>query len=162
MNSLIVYYSRYGNTKKLAEVIAEVLGSSGSARVLGTDQIQPAHLDDVDLVVVGSPTHYQNLPEPVQSVLAGLRRGLLAGKSVAAFDTSRKTWTPLMLFTAAHRLLPKLRKLGGKPIAPPETFLVDQDNLLCDGEIDRARAWGDAIVKQLKRQGVTRTPARVS
>ena len=162
MNSLIIYYSRYGNTKKLAETVTGVLGSSGSARVVGVDQIEPAHLDEANLVVVGTPTHYQNLPEAVRSALTGLQRGLLAGKSVAAFDTSRKTWAPLMLFTAAHRLLPRLRKLRGKPIAPPETFLVDKDNLLCDGEIDRATAWADAILKQVKRHGVARTPARVS
>jgi flavodoxin len=106
---------------------------------------------------MGSPTYYQNLPKAFRPVLEMLPKRALKGKAVAAFDTSLKMWGPIMLMTAAHRLLPKLRKLGGKKAVPPETFLVKNNNvepegeidLLCDGELERAREWAGAILKQV-------------
>lgn len=158
MNTLIVYFSKFGNTKKVAETIAETMTRAGDARVISIDQLTASDLDQVDLVVMGSPTHYQNLPKAVRSVLKTLPRGILVGKSVAAFDTSLKMWGPLMLLTAAHRLLTKLRKLGGKRVVGPETFLVEKSelrhdgeiDLLYDGEIERAKEWAVAILKKLE------------
>jgi flavodoxin len=158
MKTLIVYFSKFGNTKKVAETIAETMTRAGDARAISIDQLTASDLDQVDLVVMGSPTHYQNLPKAVRSVLKTLPRGILVGKSVAAFDTSLKMWGPLMLLTAAHRLLPILRKLGGKRVVKPETFLVEKSDsqhkgeidLLYDGEIERAEEWAVAILKKLE------------
>jgi flavodoxin len=162
MKTLIVYFSKFGNTKKVAETIAETMTRAGDARVISIDQLTASDFDEVDLVVMGSPTHYQNLPKAVRSVLKTLSRGILVGKSVAAFDTSLKMWGPLMLLTAAHRLLPILRKLGGKRVVGPETFLVEKSelqhdgeiDLLYDGEIKRAKEWAVAILKQLETQRI--------
>jgi flavodoxin len=146
MNSLVIYYSKFGNTRSIAEAIAETLGAAGPARALSIDQVHTADFDEVDLVVMGSPTHYQNLPKVVRPVLKALPRKILAGKSVAAFDTSLKMWGPIMLLTAAHRLLPRLRRLGGKRVVRPETFLVEGNGPLCDGELERAREWAAAML----------------
>jgi flavodoxin len=162
MKALVVYFSKFGNTKKVAEAIAETMGRAGDARTISIDQLTTSDLDKVDLVVMGSPTHYQNLPKAVRSVLQTLPRGILLGKYVAAFDTSLKMWGPLMLLTAAHRLLTKLRKLGGKRVVGPETFLVEKSDHQPDGEIDllykgeteRAKEWTVSILKQLEMQGI--------
>ncbi len=153
MNSLVVYFSLYGNTRRLAEIIAEELQTAGVARVVSLDQLKPENLRDVDLVVMGSPTHIQNVPKAVRAALAQLPRRCLAGTKVAAFDTSLRMWGPLMGMTAAHGLLRRLRKLGGKRIVRPETFLVKavdvkpegEFDLLCEGELERAREWAAAI-----------------
>jgi flavodoxin len=158
MKTLVVYFSKFGNTRKVAEAIAQTLMQAGDARAISIDQLTASDLSDVDLVVMGSPTHYQNLPKEVRAVLEKLPKRTLAGKYVAAFDTSVKTWGPLMRLTAAHRLLSKLRKLGGKQIARPETFLVRKSDvhpdgeidLLCNGEIERAREWASAISERLE------------
>jgi hypothetical protein len=77
---------------------------------------------------------------------------------VAAFDTSVEAWGPLMRMTAGRRLLPKLRKLGGKPIARAETFLVvrgedpesgERQDALVEGELERARMWAASILEQI-------------
>lgn len=47
MDSLVVYYSETGNTEKIAEAIAEGLGSS--ARMVDDE--------DADFVVIGTPVH---------------------------------------------------------------------------------------------------------
>jgi flavodoxin len=107
---------------------------------------------------MGSPTHYQNLPKTFRAVLDGLPGGVLTGKPVAAFDTSLKTWGPLMRLTAGNRLRSKLRKLGGKPVVKAETFLVGErdrelegeQDLLYQGEIERAKEWAGDILNRLE------------
>jgi flavodoxin len=153
MKSLVVYYSLYGNTRRLAEAIGEELQTAGAARVVSLDQLRPEDLADADLVVMGSPTHIQNVPKAVRAALAQLPRRSLAGRGVAAFDTSLKMWGPLLSMTAAHGLLRRLRKLGGKRLVGPETFFVKavdtkpegEFDLLVEGELERAREWAAAI-----------------
>ena len=170
MNALVVYYTHFGNTKKVAETIAETLAQAGTARAVPIDGLSAADLEGVDLLVAGSPTHYQNLPKAVRAALEVLPRRALRGGprsrggprargvQVAAFDTSVQAWGPLMRMTAGRRLLPRLRKLGGKPVARPETFLVlrgedpesgERQDALVEGEVERARAWAASILEQI-------------
>lgn len=160
MKTVVVYFTKFGNTRKVAEAIAGRLADAGEARALSFEELTASDLEEADLVVMGSPTHYQNLPKEVRAVLDTLPRKCLAGKKVAAFDTSVETWGPLMRMTAAHRLRSKLRKLGGKPIAKAETFLVErgtspedeevrQDALL-EGELERAPAWAEMLLQALE------------
>jgi flavodoxin len=150
MNALLVYYSKFGNTQEVAEAIAEELQSAGSVRTLSTDQLTADDMRGIDLAVMGTPTHKMNLPEAVRPILEQLPRGILRGVPVATFDTSYKMSAFLARFTAAKRLRQKLRKLGGKPIVPAETFHVtEREGPLYDGEIERARRWASSILEQL-------------
>jgi len=88
MNSLVVYYSKFGHTQKVAAAVADALGSEGAVRVISADRLTASELKGADLVVMGSPTHKMNLPEAVQPVLEALPKRILRGASVAAFDTS--------------------------------------------------------------------------
>ncbi len=38
-NTLVVYFSKFGNTQKVAEAVAETLESEGAVRVISTDQL---------------------------------------------------------------------------------------------------------------------------
>jgi flavodoxin len=150
MKALVVYYSKFGNTQKVAEAIAGTLGSGGTARTVPMDEMAISDLAGSDLVVMGSPTHRMNLPEAVRPLLANLPKRTLGRTSVAAFDTSYKMSSWLARFTAARKLDKGLRKLGGKRIVPPETFhVVDSEGPLYDGEIERAQGWAGSILDQL-------------
>jgi flavodoxin len=154
MNALIVYFSKFGNTKMVAEAVAEPLTAKASVRVISSDQLTPADLENVNLVVMGSPTHKMNLPEAVRPALDSLPRRVLSGTPIAAFDTSYKLSWWLAYFTAARRLAKKLRKLGGKQILPPETFHVkEREGPLYAGEIERAHTWGKSILEQVEARG---------
>ncbi len=151
MNALVIYFSKFGNTKKIAQAIAEALKSEGTVQVIGVDQLTTSHFHEVDLVVMGSPTYRMNLPEAVRPVFETLPKHILSGTSVAAFDTSYKMSAFLTRFTAAKRLAKKLRKLGGKRIVPPETFhVVGKEGPLYDGEIERAKKWAETILGQFE------------
>lgn len=154
MNTLVVYFSKFGHTRMVAESIAEEIGSAGPVRLLSSDQLKASDLENVDLVVMGSPTHRMNLPEAVRSVFEGLPKRILRGKPVAAFDTSYKMSPILARFTAAKKLAHKLRKLGGKQIVKPETFfVVGREGPLYEGEIERAREWSGIILARLDGKG---------
>ena len=147
---LVVYFSKFGNTRKVAEAIAERLQPEGSVRLVSMDRLTVSDLDGVDLVVMGSPTHRMNLPEEIRPVFEALPRRVLRGAPVAAFDTSYKLSAWLARLTAAHKLARKLRRLGGKRVVPPETFhVVESEGPLYDGEIERAKAWAELILGRI-------------
>jgi flavodoxin len=154
MNALVVYHSEFGNTRQVAAAINEVFQDAGPARTLPADQLTPATLEDVDLLVMGTPTHKMNLPEAVRPLFDRLPRRALRGVSVAAFDTSYEMSALLARFTAAKRIDRELRKLGGERLVPPETFHVQQhhEGPLLDGELERARRWARSILTQCDGQ----------
>jgi flavodoxin len=152
MNALVVYHSQFGNTQQVAEAIAEVFQGAGAARALSADRLAAAELQDVDLMVMGTPTHKMNLPQALRPVFEELPRRILRGVTIAAFDTSYRMSALLARFTAAKRVDRKLRKLGGKRLVPPETFHVEDNHEgpLYDGEIERARIWAQTILAKYR------------
>jgi flavodoxin len=153
MDALVVYHSQFGNTRQVAEAVVEVFQGAGAARNLSAERLTAADLQEVDLVVMGTPTHKMNLPQAVRPVLENLPRRILRGVPIAAFDTSYKMSAFLARFTAAKRVDRKLRKLGGKRLVPPETFHVEEhhEGPLYDGEIERAKGWAQTILAEYGR-----------
>jgi flavodoxin len=146
MNTLVIHYSKFGNTQRVAEAIATELGLNGPVRVLSQDELSPEDLQQADLVIMGSPTHRMNLPEDVRFKLGSLPKRILRGKKMAAFDTSYKMSRWLTPLTASKKLVRKLKKLGGKRVVPPETFhVVGKEGPLYDGEIERAQNWARLV-----------------
>lgn len=151
MNSLVVYYSKFGNTQKVAEAIGEVLEATGTVRVIDSGKLDESGLKGVNLVVMGTPTHRMNLPEEVKAAFGTLPRRILKRVPVAAFDTSYKMSWWLSRLTASRKLIRKLRKLGGRRIVLPETFyVIARDGPLYDGEMDRAKVWATLILKRVE------------
>lgn len=65
LKAVIVYWTRTGNTKKLAEAIAAGLSDAGA-------EVEIAHIDSVpedlgDLVVIGTPVHFWNAVPKIRS-----------------------------------------------------------------------------------------------
>lgn len=154
MKTVMVYFSKFGNTRRVAEAIAETVSRAGEVRVVDIDQLSGVDWEGVGLVVVGSPTHAFTVPQAVRSVLGAQPQGILAGKSVAAFDTTVRAW-PFRHLRASPKLLRWLRRLGGTPVAKPETFFVAMrgapeaggTDLLETGEIDRAHQWAARLLE---------------
>jgi flavodoxin len=150
MNALVIYFSKFGNTQKVAETIAEELEREASVKVISSDELTTQALGNVDLVIMGTPTHNMNLPKSVKPVFERLPRRFLPKTPIAAFDTSYKLSAFLSRFTAAKKLTRKLRKLGGKRIVPPETFhVMEREGPLYECELERAREWTRLILDKL-------------
>ena len=165
MRSLIVYESIYGNTRDVALAIAEGLSRYGTVEVREVGEApNPA---DHELIVVGGPIHAWGMPseltrkgardeavqhgaDPVSKGI-GVREWIASlpnprpGTAAAAFDTAMHA--PLGLHGSAAR--PEARRLaahGYRVVGAPEHFFVKaKEGPLVDGELARARAWGESV-----------------
>lgn len=162
MRALMVYESMFGNTRTIAEAIAEGLTVDGVAvEVTEVGDAPPAPDEEVGLVVVGGPTHAFGLSRrstrasagekthgPTVSSDIGIRDWLddLPHRSramAAAFDTHIDKRVPGSAARSAERLL---RRHGFGIALPAESFFVsDLEGPLVDGEVERARRWGGQL-----------------
>jgi flavodoxin len=169
MNAIVVYESVYGNTRAVAEAIAEGLGE---VPVLSVHEAAPLG-GTFDLLVVGGPTHIHGMAtdrsrqvavdaaekdgashiDPHATDGPGLRAWLrdLVPDSIhhaAAFDTrlDRSMW---FTGTAARGIAKRLTRRG-IDVADTASFLVtDSEGPLEAGELERARAWGAKLAQSL-------------
>jgi len=88
---LVVYYSRSGNTEKMAEIIADAMNEAE----LPTDckAVSDVKIDDLlaaDAIVVGSPTYYGHMAGSIKQMFddSVSRHGRLDGKVGAAFSSA--------------------------------------------------------------------------
>ena len=174
MRALIVYESVFGNTHRVAEAIARGLGRWPDAEVsvAPVDEVGPEDLADLDLLVVGGPTHVHGLarratrhggveqeheraaaearPEheiDPQAYGEPLRAWLDAlgpapGEAQAAAFDTRFDGPRLLTGSAGHGISTHLRHAGWPLLADHGSFLVDKHNDLLEGELERAEAWG--------------------
>ena len=151
MNSLVIYASRTGNTRRVAEAIADGLRSRGSVQVLATDVAPVSMPERTDLVVIGGPTEAHGMTPPMVDLLDRLEAGGLQGIAVAAFDT-RLRWPLLLSGSAAARIASRLSHAGAGVIAPAESFFVTRQPILEDGELERAAGWGASLAATVEAE----------
>ena len=149
MNALVVYFSKFGHTQKIAHVVADTFADHVDVKTISSDQLTAGQLKEADLVVMGTPTHNMNLPKAILPVFEKLPKKVLPGTPVAAFDTSYKMSAILSRFTAAKKLIKRLHKLGGRRIIPAETFhVIAREGPLYEGELERAQQWANSILQK--------------
>jgi hypothetical protein len=167
MKALIVYESMYGNTHAVADAVAAGLGSEADVDVRPVHAVGPVPAD-LDLLVVGGPTHMHGLSTAMSRGMAasaakedagklapgatdspGLRewlRDLDAPPAIraAAFDT-RGDARAALTGSAARGIARRLGRQGLDVIGRASFLVADAEGPLEEGEIERARAWGEAL-----------------
>jgi hypothetical protein len=167
MTSLVVYESVYGNTRAIAEAIAEAL-TKGGGEVKAVAVADAPEAPDVDLLIVGGPTHMHGLTTSLSRRMAvkaaeedehhveagagdehGLRQWLRElperkGGRAAAFDT-RGDAKAALTGSAARGIARRLRRRGYEVVGAESYLVEDSEGPLQDGELDRARAWGVSL-----------------
>lgn len=159
MTALIVTESLFGNTLAIAEAIgdgiAEVLGAR-TVRVVHASVAPAALPADIELLVVGAPTHLLSMPN-AGSRHDAVSRGALVpertgvrewidtvaiptGLRVATFDTSIPS--PARQGTAAGAAARALGRRGAATTVGPSFWVTGMEGPLADGELGRATAWG--------------------
>lgn len=155
MKTLIIYDSKFGNTKQIAEAIGNAI--TGETKMLRAGEAHPADLQYVDLLIVGSPTQGGRPTPAVQQFLNSLPDDSLNAIKVVTFDTrfSEKEVNfalKLLMKTigyAAPKIAKTLESKGGKLIVPPEDFIVNgKEGPLKDGEFERATDWANKLASE--------------
>ncbi len=145
MKGLVVYDTMYGNTEQVAQAIASALGPEESVRALKVDGVGAADLEDLDVLVAGSPVHAWRPSRPMQAFLKELQPDALAGVKAAAFDTR---FGPRLAGSAADNIERALQERGCEIVAPAKGFLVlGGKGPLAEGQLDAAEAWAKEILK---------------
>jgi len=148
LEKLVIYDSVFGNTAQVAQAIGEALGNTPVKQV---KDVQPADLEALKVLFVGSPTRAFRPTPATMSFLKGLQRGALSGVIAAAFDTripfnrAEPAFLRLMirLFGYADTKITKaLKKAGASlPLEPAGFGVMDTEGPLIEGELERAKAW---------------------
>lgn len=164
MRALVVFESMFGDTETIARAVAD--GLSDAIRVDIVDVATAPRVDaDVDLLVVGGPTHAFGMSRSntrndavrqggrSAAVDVGVREWLdeqrpTSTARAAVFDTRIKKW--FIPGSAARSAADVLRRRGFRLVAPPESFRVTGTaGPLATGEEDRARQWGRLLAAEV-------------
>jgi len=89
--ALVIYYSRTGNTKRMAESVAEGIKKEGLEVALKeVKDVQTDELLKYEAIVIGSPTYYGTMAAEIKKMLdeSVSFHGRLDGKVAAAFASS--------------------------------------------------------------------------
>ena len=91
MKGLVMYDSVYGNTKMIADAIAEELRAEGhEATVLSVREGLPESLD-ANFVFIGSPTRMAKMTGRTKRLVKRLKKSSWGNKPVILFDTVMRT-----------------------------------------------------------------------
>ena len=163
MKALVVYESMWGNTRQVAEAVAEGLGNATLSEV---HEVADADLADLDLLVVGGPTHAFSMTRP-KTRHDALERGATAGTEdrglrewlaelpkdlrapVATFDTRAKQVRGLPGSAAKSAGREVRRHHHGRVVDSASFYVEDMQGPLSDGELARARSWGHDLLSHV-------------
>ena len=172
MRALVVFESMFGDTKDVADAVARGLAEEMQVQTLEVGTAPGVVDPDVDVLIVGGPTHAFGMSRPgtredavkqadgagVLSEKRGIREWLATVQvspqlQAAAFDT--RVYKPHLPGSAAHAAERRLRRLGCTVFAPAQSFYVaGTKGPLVDGELDRAARWGRQLSGRAARPGV--------
>ena len=88
---IVIYHSRSGNTKKMAETIAQAMNEAGlPTECKPVSDVKADDLLGYDAIVVGSPTYYGQMAGPIKQLIDDTVsfHGKLDGKVGAAFTSA--------------------------------------------------------------------------
>jgi flavodoxin len=171
VKTLIVYDSVFGNTKRIAEAIAEGAGNGGDVTVVSAAEAAAVVAAKPDLLLVGGPTQRHGVSPNLAAFLDRLPRRSLPKVRAATFDT-RYRMSAFLTGSAAKRATGSLRRAGCALIAPPESFFVERDippkgekrrhegESLEAGELERAREWGRRLAAETAADGTLNVDRR--
>ncbi len=149
MKILIIFDSMYGCTEKVAYAIKDGFGDLHRVDIMQISHVGYGDLANLDLFIVGSPTHGGRETEDVKTFLDGLSDHALRGIRAAAFDTSMAEEDQGFFVGkivkwfghASTRIERLLLDKGAEPVLKESFIVLDKEGPLKDGELERATEW---------------------
>jgi len=148
---IVVYESKYGNTRLVAEKIAEGMREvSGIETALNElKEVDRNRLAEFDAILIGSPNHIGRHTGGIKKFINELGKLNLAGKAAAVFDT----YLSKDFEKAAKKMEKQIgeKAPGLKLIAPGLSVRVDgMKGPITEGELPKCKDFGVKIANQLK------------
>lgn len=145
MKSIVVFDSNYGNTKKIADIIAKTL----EAKSISVSDVSANNLESLDLLIVGCPIIGWMPTQKMQTFLSKLNHETISGVKFATFDTRVKLF---IHGDAMKKIANKLTSLGAIQTTSPMAFYVkNKEGILFENEIAKATSWAELIERAISK-----------
>jgi len=149
---IVIYESKYGNTKLVGETIAEGMREVEGIEAVVSEvkEVDLSKISDYEAILVGSPTHIGGPTWGVKRFIGKLGKLPLEGKFFAAFNT-------YLLDKSFEQATKKLERRisekvpGLKPVSPGLSIRVQgMKGPISEGELPKCREFGKKIATQMK------------
>jgi menaquinone-dependent protoporphyrinogen IX oxidase len=155
LKGIIVYDTSYGNTKKIAETIAETLKESGKEVDLFHVKEVKLSANNYDFLIIGSPTKFGTMSFAIKSFLGKVKEEEWLNKPFAAFDTENpenveKARAENKEWSAAEKIAKKLTEKKMRQVMPVlKALVLDWKGPLVEGEIERTKNYTRELAAKL-------------
>jgi len=156
MKGIVVYDTSYGNTKKIAETIAETLKESGmEVDFLNVKDVKKLSAKDYDFLVLGSPTKFGTMSFAIRFFLGKVKSEEWMSKPFIAFDTENPENMEKKEWSAAEKIAEKLKDKKMNQLLPVlKAAVLGQKGPLQEGEIERTKNFARELTVKLKEEKV--------
>ena len=151
--AIVIYESKYGNTKLVAEMIGEEINQVSGIEAVLTEvsKVDLNQIDGFDTILVGSPNHMGRATRSIRKLIDKLGKLGLEGKQGAVFDT--------YLAKEFEKAVKKMEKQIGekvpglKLLTPGLSIRVDgMKGPITEGELPKCQEFGAKIVALMKEK----------
>jgi len=151
MKTLLVYHSRYGNTKKVAELISEGLKSGKDVQISieHVNDVDLTKMDIYDLLLIGSPINLGGPDRAVKKFIKNLSKAPLKGNLYAVFDTYLNEKDHGKAVNKMEKLI--IRKIPDvKMVSPGLSIKVSEiEGPIVKDDIKKCREFGEMLIKHI-------------
>ncbi len=159
VKGIVVYDTSYGNTRKVAETIAETLKESGiEIDLFDLKGVKKLSAKDYDFLVLGSPTRFGTMSFAFRGFLGKVKKEEWMSKPFAAFDTENpenieKARVEKKEWSAAEKIAAKLKEKNMNQLLPVlKAAVLGQKGPLKEGEIERTKEYARELATKLKAE----------
>jgi menaquinone-dependent protoporphyrinogen IX oxidase len=156
MKGIVVYDTSYGNTKKIAETIAETLEESGmEVDLFNVKNVRKLGAKDYNFLVLGSPTRFGTMSFAIRFFLGKVKSEQWMNKPFIAFDTENPENMEKKEWSAAEKIAERLRDKKMNQLLPVlKAAVLGQEGPLKEGEIERTKDYARELAIKLKEEKV--------
>ena len=158
MKGIIIYDTSYGNTQKIAEVLAETLKEAGiETDVFHIKKVKKLSGKEYNFLALGSPTKYGTMSFAMKFFLGKIKSEEWTNKPFIAFDTENpenveKSRSENKNWSAAEKIAEKLKEKNMNQLLPVLKGLVQGwKGPLVDGEIENTKNYANEMATKLKQ-----------
>jgi flavodoxin len=144
--ALVVYWSKYGNTKQVAEAIAKGITAAKKVEAVVKDVkiTKPEEVLEYDALIIGSANHAGGPVGDIKNFLKKLEKLDLKGKAGAVFDTHARDDLKAVqkMEKQIREKIPSLKLVAPGLATQIQGFLKGP---LVEGELAKAEEFGKSI-----------------